>query len=317
LAAVSSDEAGQRWVVTFEHDREPDLTYLYDRATGESRLLFRPYPDLDPAHLAPMVGVNITARDGLPLHGFLTLPIGVEPAGLPLVLRVHGGPWFHDVWHFDPEAQLLANRGYAVLQVNFRGSSGYGKRHTTSAIGEFAGAMHEDLIDAADWAVKQGYADPTRIGIYGGSYGGYAALIAVTVTPDYFAAAVSNCGISSLNAFLHTPSEWARPSMANNWYRYVGDPADPEQAADMHVRSPITMVDRIQTPLLVVHGAKDPRVAISEADNLVEALTSRQVPVEYVVADDEGHGFRNPENKIRMYRAMERHFAQHLGGRCA
>jgi dipeptidyl aminopeptidase/acylaminoacyl peptidase len=152
LSRLSSDVAGRRWLATFEHDREPDLTYLYDRVTGESRLLFRPHPDLDPSQLAPMTGVSITARDGLPLHGFLTLPVGLEPTGLPLVLRVHGGPWFHDVWRYDPEVQFLANRGYAVLQVNFRGSSGYGRRHTTSAIGEFAGAMHDDLIDAAEWA---------------------------------------------------------------------------------------------------------------------------------------------------------------------
>jgi dipeptidyl aminopeptidase/acylaminoacyl peptidase len=315
LAGLSSDESEQKWVATFAHDREPNLTYLYDHTTRESRLLFRPYPNLDPEVLAPTTGVSFTARDGLPLHGFLTLPVGIEPAGLPLVLVVHGGPWYHDVWAYNPGVQFLANRGYAVLQVNFRGSSGYGKRHITSAIREFAGAMHDDLIDAADWAVKQGYADPTRVGIYGGSYGGYSALVAVTVTPDYFAAAVDYVGISSLPNFMRTLPEFLRPMMRNNFLHYCGDPDDPSDEADLLARSPITMVDRITTPLLVVQGANDVRVVKAEADNMVEALRARDVPVEYLVAEDEGHGFQNPENNFRMFRAIERHFGEHLGGR--
>ena len=311
LAAVSSDESEQRWIATFIHDREPGLSYFYDHSTGESRLLFRPYPNLDAADLAPMTAVGFTARDGLPLHAFLTLPVGVEPVGLPLVLVVHGGPWFNDSWGYDREAQFLANRGYAVLQVNFRGSSGYGKKHITAAIGEFAGKMHDDLIDAADWAVKQGYADPSRIGIYGG----YSALVGVTVTPDYFAAAVDYCGISDLANFMRTMPEFVRPYMSTSWYRYVGDPEDPAQETDMLARSPITMVDRIRTPLLVAQGANDVRVVQAEADNIVEALRERGVPVEYLLAEDEGHGFLNPENVITMFGAVERHFGQHLGGR--
>src|SRR5206468_148911 len=171
LGWASSDDSEQKWVVTFIHDREPGLTYFYDHTTRESRLLFRAYPHLDPAELAPMQPVSLTARDGLPLHGFLTLPVGVEPAGLPLVLYPHGGPWAHDIWGYNREVRLLANRGYAVLQVNFRGSTGYGRRHITAGIRELAGKMHDDLIDAVEWAVAQGYADPNRIGIYGGSYG--------------------------------------------------------------------------------------------------------------------------------------------------
>ena len=315
LSGLSSDEAGRRWVATFAHDREPGLTYLYDHDTGESRLLLRPYPDLEPAHLAQMSSVRFTARDGLPLHGFLTLPVGVAPSALPLVVFLHGGPWFHDVWGYSPAAQFLANRGYAVLQVNFRGSSGYGKRHTTEAIGEFAGAMHNDVIDAADWAVAQGVADPDRIGIFGGSYGGYATLVGVTVTPDYFAAAVDYCGISSLPNFMRTLPEFLWPVLRNNFHLYCGDPSDPAQQADLLARSPITMVDKIRTPLLVVQGANDVRVVKAEADNIVRALRSRDVPVDYLVADDEGHGFQNPENVITMWRSIERHFAQHLGGR--
>ncbi|MBC8091293.1 MAG: S9 family peptidase [Pseudonocardia sp.] len=317
LASVSSDETEQRWVATFIHDQEPGLAYFYDHRTGRSRLLFRPYPQLDPAELAPMMAVGFRARDGLPLHAFLTLPVGVEPSGLPLVLLVHGGPWMHDTWTYDREVQFLANRGYAVLQVNFRGSSGYGKRHTTAAIGEFGGTMHDDLIDAAGWAVEQGYADPGRIGIFGGSYGGYATLVGVTVTPNFFAAAVDYVGVSNLANFLRTLPPFTRPVMVNNWYRYVGDPEDPAQEADMLARSPITMVDRIRTPLLVVQGANDVRVVQAEADNIVESLRARGVPVEYLVADDEGHGFQNPENLITMFHAIEQHFGEHLGGRRA
>jgi dipeptidyl aminopeptidase/acylaminoacyl peptidase len=221
----------------------------------------------------------------------------------------------HDTWTHNATVQFLANRGYAVLQVNFRGSSGYGKRHITAAIGEFAGKMHDDLIDAADWAVAHGYADPDRIGIAGGSYGGYAALVGVTVTPDYFAAAVDYVGISNLANFMRTLPPFLRPRMANNWYRYVGDPENPAQEADMLARSPITMVERIRTPLLIAQGANDVRVVQEESDNIVEPLRARGVPVEYLVADDEGHGFENPENQIRLHRAIEQHFGEHLGGR--
>ncbi|AOS63962.1 S9 family peptidase [Actinoalloteichus hymeniacidonis] len=315
LHSVSSDTTEQVWIATFIHDREPALTYLYDHRTRQSRLLFRPYPRLDPAELAPMSSVGFPARDGLPLHAFLTLPVGIPAEKLPLVLMVHGGPWAHDSWTYNSRAQFLANRGYAVLQVNFRGSTGYGKRHITAAAGEFAGRMHDDLIDAADWAVAQGYADPARIAIFGGSYGGYATLVGVTVTPDYFAAAVDYVGMSNLANLMRTFPPFVRPHMANNWFHYVGDPADQAQEADMLARSPITMVDRIRTPLLVVHGANDVRVVPAEADNIVASLRDRGIPVEYLLAEDEGHGFQNPENLIRMYRAIEAHFAEHLGGR--
>ncbi|WP_244231352.1 S9 family peptidase [Saccharomonospora piscinae] len=315
LSTLSSDESEQRWIATFVHDRDPSVTWLYDHATGESRQLFRGFPRLNPADLAPMTAVHFPARDGLPLNGFLTLPVGTEPVRLPLVLLVHGGPWFHDAWEYNPVVQLLANRGHAVLQVNFRGSTGYGRRHTEAAVGEFARAMHTDLIDAADWAVEQGYADADRIGIFGGSYGGYAALVGVTVTPDYFAAAVDYVGISDLTNFLRSVPPLAKAHMLNNWYAYVGDPEDPDAEADMLARSPITMVDHIRTPLLVAQGANDARVVQAESDNIVASLRERGVPVEYLLAEDEGHGFENPENQIWLYRAVEKHFAEHLGGR--
>ncbi|MBF6209755.1 S9 family peptidase [Nocardia puris] len=315
LGTLTSDESERWWVAQFVHDRDPAVTWLYDHATKDSRLLFRPHPHLNPDDLAPMTPVGFPARDGLPLHAFLTLPVGVEPANLPLVLVVHGGPWYQDSWGYDPTTQFLANRGYAVLQVNFRGSTGYGKRHITSAIGEFAGAMHDDLIDAADWAVAQGYADPARIGIMGGSYGGYAALVGVTVTPEYFAAAVDYVGISDLARFLRTLPPFVRPYQANSWFRYVGDPDDPAQEADMTARSPLTMVDRIRTPLLVAQGANDVRVPQEQSDNIVASLRDRGIPVRYLLAEDEGHGFDNPDNQFRLYRAIEEHFADHLGGK--
>ena len=315
LGTLSSDEAGRRWVATFVHDRDPGATWLYDRATGDARLLWRAFPDLDPAALAPMTPVGFPARDGLPLHAQLTLPVGIEPRSLPLVLLVHGGPWFHDSWGYSPDVQFLANRGYAVLQVDFRGSTGYGRRHLTAAIGEIGRAMHDDLIDAVDWAVARGYADPDRVGIYGGSYGGYAALVGITATPDRFAAAVDHVGISDLANFLRTLPPFARAYNVNAWFRYLGDPEVPEQEADMRARSPITMVDRIRTPLLVAQGANDVRVVRAESDNIVASLRERGVPVEYLLAEDEGHGFANPENRMRLYHAIERHFAEHLGGR--
>ncbi len=315
LGWVTSDLSGRRWLATFVDDRDPGSTWLYDHSTGDARLLFRAKPDLDPAGLAPMTPVGFPARDGLPLHGFLTLPAGVEPRNLPLVLLVHGGPWMHDTWGYSKAVQFLAHRGYAVLQVNFRGSTGYGRRHLTAAVGEFAGKMHDDLIDAVDWAVARGHADPERIAIAGGSYGGYAALVGVTVTPERFAAAVDYVGISDLANFLATLPPFVRANMTNNWIAYVGDPDDPAQLADMRARSPITMVEKIRTPLLVAQGANDVRVVQAESDNIVAPLRARGVPVTYLVAQDEGHGFDNPENQIMLFRAIERHLAEHLGGR--
>ena len=315
LGWLSSDKSEQKWVATFVHDREPNLTYLYDHGTGKSRLLFRPYPQLNPAHLAPMTAVRFTARDGLPLHAFLTLPVGVEPKNLPLVLLVHGGPWAHDSWGYHREVQFLANRGYAVMQVNFRGSTGYGKRHITAAIKQLAGTMHDDLIDTTNWAVKQGIADPRRLGIFGGSYGGYSTLVGVTFTPDHFAAAVDYVGVSSLVNFMDSLPAFVRPHLKNSWMLYAGDPDDPVQRADMLARSPVTRVDQIRTPLLVVQGANDVRVVKAESDHIVDSLRARGVPVEYFVAEDEGHDFQNPENLIKMYRLIETHFGRHLGGR--
>jgi dipeptidyl aminopeptidase/acylaminoacyl peptidase len=296
---ITGQDAEERaWIASFDDDRDPGATYLFDRESGESTFLHRSRPWLDPETLAPMRPVTVTSRDGLPLRCLLTLPLEVEPRGLPMVLYVHGGPWARDTWGYEPTAQFLANRGYAVLQVNYRGSTGFGKAFTHAAEREFAGKMHDDLI-------------------YGGSYGGYAALVGATFTPDVFAAAVSFVGPSSLVTLVRSfPAYW-RPFLESTWYRYVGDPEDPDERADMEARSPLNRVDRVRAPLMVIQGANDPRVTKQESDQIVAALQERGVPVEYLVADDEGHGFARPENRLRAYEAMERFLAEHLGGRTA
>jgi dipeptidyl aminopeptidase/acylaminoacyl peptidase len=313
----STDDAERLWTVAFDDDRDPGATYLFDRETGASRLLFRSRPWLDPSVLAERRPVAIRSRDGLTLRSYLTLPVGVAPRGLPMVLLVHGGPWARDGWGWDPQAQFLANRGYAVLQVNYRGSTGFGKAFTHAAEREFAGRMHDDLIDGVEWAVAEGVADPARVAIYGGSYGGYAALVGATFTPDVFAAAISVVGPSNLVTLIRSFPPYWRPLLAGTWYRFVGDPDKPEDLEDMAARSPIGRVDAIRAPLLVLQGANDPRVTKQESDQIVDALRARGVPVEYIVKDDEGHGFAKPENRMDVYRAVERFLATHLGGRSA
>ncbi|MGD9573770.1 MAG: alpha/beta fold hydrolase [Thermoleophilia bacterium] len=303
------------WTVAFDDDRDPGATFIFRRDTGEAELLYRSRPWLDPATLAPMTPVVITSRDGLPLHSYLTLPLDAEPRGLPAVLVVHGGPWARDAWGYDPQAQLLANRGYAVLQVNYRGSTGFGKSFTHAAEKEFAGKMHDDLIDGVGWLVAEGIADPSRVAIYGGSYGGYAALVGATFTPGVFAAAISVVGPSSLVTLVRSFPPYWRPLLASTWFRYVGDPDDPDQLADLEARSPLNKVDEIVAPLLVIQGANDPRVTKAESDQIVEALRARGVDVEYMVKDDEGHGFVKPENRLEMFAAVEKFLARHLGGR--
>jgi dipeptidyl aminopeptidase/acylaminoacyl peptidase len=313
LGAISGDESGRHWVASFTHDTKPDHTYYYDHATGASRLLFEAYPHLDPDVLAPMKPISFTARDGWSVHGYLTVPNGVEPVGLPMVLLVHGGPWFRDRWGFNPRVQLLANRGYAVLQVNMRGSTGYGKSFTRAAIGEFAGAMHADLVDGVRWAVAEGIADSDRVVIFGGSYGGYSALVGATFTPEVFAAAIDYCGISNLANFMRTLPIQVRKFLQSNWFLYVGDPADPQEAADMLARSPISRLDAICRPLLVIQGSNDARVVQAESDNVVESLRARGADVEYLVKANEGHGFTNPENNIEMFEVIENFLVRTLG----
>ena len=312
--SMTKDE--RKMLVTVTRAEDPGSVYLFDRDADTVELLYRSRPELPTEHLAPMEAVRYTARDGREIPAYLTLPRGVEAENLPVVMFIHGGPWSRDSYGYDGYAQFLANRGYAVLQPNFRSSTGYGKDHLNAGNREWGtGAMQHDLTDGVQWLVDQGIADADRVGIFGGSYGGYATLAGVTFTPDLYAAAVPYVAPSSLITLIESfPAYW-RPFLEGSWYKRVGDPADAADRADLEARSPLNFVDRIRTPLLVVHGANDPRVTQRESDQLVVALRDRGVGVDYLVAPDEGHGFRSEPNRMALAAAMEAFLAEHLGGR--
>lgn len=313
ISSTTLDE--RKWLVVFNSPTDPGATYVYDRDTNEAEFLFRPRPGLKADELVDMKPIRFRSRDGLTIHGYLSLPRGVEPKKLPMVLLVHGGPWARDNWGYQPEAQLLANRGYAVLQVNYRGSTGYGKEFYNAAVKEFARKMHDDLVDGVEWAVAEGIADRDRVGIYGGSYGGYATLVGLTFTPEVFACGVDYVGPSSLVTLIESfPAYW-RPFLKGSWFRFVGDPTEDAEREDLMSRSPIFFVDQIEDPLLIVQGANDPRVTKSESDQMAIALRDRGVKVDYLLAPNEGHGFLNADNRLALYRSMETFFADCLGGR--
>lgn len=305
----------RKFVVAFNDPIDPGATYLFDRDTGEAEFLFRPRPWLEGRGLADMEPVSYQARDGLTIHGYLTTPRGVAAENLPLILVVHGGPWARDTWGYQPEVQLLANRGYAVLQINYRGSTGYGKAFLNAAVGEWAGAMHDDLVDGVEWAVAEGIADPDRVGIYGGSYGGYATLVGLTFTPEVFACGLDYVGPSSLITLIEAFPPYWRPFLEGTFYRHVGDPSDIDDVEDMQARSPLNFVDRIEDPIMIVQGANDPRVTQQESDQMALALRERGIPVTYLLAENEGHGFANADNRMALYRSMEVFFGECLGGR--
>lgn len=304
-------------LVSVSSDVDPGSVYLYDRQTGKVELVYRGRPELPSEQLAPMKPVRYEARDGLEIPAYLTLPKGVPAKNLPTIIYPHGGPWARDYWGYDPYAQFLANRGYAVLQPNFRISVGYGKKFFNAGVKQWGtGAMQHDLTDGVRWLIAQGIADPKRVAIHGGSYGGYATLAGVTFTPELYACAVPYVAPSNIVTLIESfPAYW-RPFLENSWFKRVGDPAKEEDRKDMLARSPLFFVDRIRVPLLVVHGANDPRVKQAESDRVVVALRDKGMPVEYIVAPDEGHGFRSPENRMALAVAMERFLAKHLGGRC-
>jgi dipeptidyl aminopeptidase/acylaminoacyl peptidase len=312
FSIVSFDHDWQRWVVAYAADVRPVDYYLYDRHTRRLTHLFNPHPDLARYTLAPMKPEIIRSRDGLDLVSYLTLPVGLSPRSLTMVLMVHGGPWGQDRWGYNPEAQWLANRGYAVLQVNFRGSSGFGKQFSNAGYRESAGKMHNDLIDAVQWAIREGIADPRRIAIYGVSYGGYAALVGATFTPDVFACAISLCGMSNLVTFSHARAPFY-DQFSKTIQRWYGNPDT--EAEFLKSRSPFFKVDRIRSPLLIAQGANDPNVPREEADQIVAALRQAGKPVEYLLFPDEGHGLYRPENRLKFYAAMEAFLARYLGGR--
>ena len=306
------------WVIVVDDPQRPLSTYLYERRRSTVTKLFEQRPQLAGAPLQAMSAVEIRARDGLTLVCYLTLPPGAAACGgapLPLVLDVHGGPWARDSYGFNPEHQWLANRGYAVLAVNYRGSLGFGKKFVNAADHEWAGKMHEDLIDAIEWAVREKIADPRRLAIYGASYGGYAALVGLTFTPERFACGIDIVGPSNLITLLETiPPYWK--SFFEDMARRVGDPRTPRGRTHLSERSPLTHVERIKRPLLIAQGANDPRVKQAEADQIVAAMQAKHLPVTYVLYPDEGHGFARPQNRLSFYAITEAFLAHYLGGRC-
>ncbi len=307
-----ADDADAVWLVAFTTDSGPIPYFAYDRASQAGRFLFTSRPELSRYELAAMEPFSFTARDGLVIHGYATFPPGAERSGLPTVLNVHGGPWTRNAWGFDPEAQWLANRGYLCVQVNYRGSTGYGKAFVNAGDREWGGKMHDDLIDAVAFVTGQGWADPARIAIYGGSYGGYAALVGATFTPEEFCCAVDIVGPSSLKTLIETiPPYWA--PMVAQFHRRVGDPE--KDAEFLWSRSPLSRVSDIRIPLLIAQGANDPRVKQAESEQIVTALADAGIEYEYLLFPDEGHGFAKPENRLRFYAAAERFLARHLGGR--
>jgi dipeptidyl aminopeptidase/acylaminoacyl peptidase len=319
LPGVEVDVAGtdhkeDRWLVKTAGDRGRGDYYLYDDKGSQLTHLAAVAPWLKADELAAMEPVTYAARDGLMIHGYLTLPVGVEAKNLPMIVNPHGGPWARDNWGFDPEVQLLANRGYAVLQMNFRGSTGYGRKFWEASFGQWGRTMQDDITDGVQEMIKRGIADPKRVAIYGGSYGGYATLAGVAFTPDLYAAAVDYVGVANMLTFMKTiPPYWeaGRKQMEE----MIGYSDDEAGIARMRAASPLDSADKIKTPLLIAQGAHDPRVNKAESDQMVAALRARGVDVPYMVKDNEGHGFHNEENRFAFYRAMEQFFGKYLGGR--
>ena len=315
MVVVAHDDALARWIVRFDGPTRPPTYFAVEPGRGVTKRLFTSRPKLASETLAPARPIRYTARDGLEISGYLTLPHAVPQSNLPLVVMVHGGPWSRDVWGYDPEAQFLANRGYAVLQPNFRGSEGFGKAFKRAANGTWGlGAAQHDITDGVDALIKRGIVDADRVCIYGGSYGGYAALAGLAFTPKKYACGISYVGPSNLVTLTESFPEAWRTSLGI-WFEAFGDPTVPDERADLERRSPLFAAEAIAAPLMVVHGANDPRVKQAESDQIVQALRDRGRPVRYLVADDEGHGFARPLNRRAMYAALEHFLATHLGGR--
>jgi dipeptidyl aminopeptidase/acylaminoacyl peptidase len=321
LEVTSRTMDDSKWIVVYIMDSSPVSYYLYDRESKEARFLFTNRSELEDAPLVKMHPTTISSRDGLKLVSYYSLPIWSDEDGdgkpeepLPLVLLVHGGPWARDTWGPDPIHQWLANRGYVVMSVNFRGSTGFGKEFTNAGDLEWAGKMHDDLLDAVDWAVNEGIADTDRIAIMGGSYGGYATLVGLTFTPDRFACGVDIVGPSNLITLLNSiPPYWA--PVLNIFTTKVGDHRTEEGRAFLTERSPLTRVEAISKPLLIGQGANDPRVKQAEADQIVAAMKEKEIPVTYLLYPDEGHGFARPENNLSFWAVTEVFLAEHLGGK--
>lgn len=312
LAITGSNKAEDMLIIRTYSDRSLGSYYLYDVDKNKLTKIHDVSPWIDEDEMAKVYPIKYTARDGLTINGYLTLPKGytMETAkDLPVVINVHGGPWHRDSWGFNPEVQFLANRGYAVLQMNFRGSTGYGRAFWEASFKQWGLSMQNDITDGVYWLINEGIADKDKVAIYGGSYGGYATLQGIVVTPTLYAAAVDYVGVSNLFTFLETIPPYWKP-LLDMMYEMVGHPEDDK--VQLEATSPALNADKIITPLFVAQGANDPRVNIDESDQIVKALEDRGVEVEYLVKEDEGHGFHNEENRFDFYRAMEKFLSGHI-----
>jgi dipeptidyl aminopeptidase/acylaminoacyl peptidase len=312
IGSTTRDE--NKWMVVASSDREPGERYLYDRGTKKLTFLYRIFDKLPRESLAQVKSISYKSSDGLVIPAYLTLPVGVPAKNLPLVAWIHGGPWGRDVWGYNPYAQFFANRGYAVLQPNFRASTGYGKKFLNAGNNEWGQKMQDDITEGVRYLISQGIVDPKRVGIAGGSYGGYATLAGLAFTPDVYAAGVSYVGPSNLITLLNSiPPYWE--SIRTVFNERMGNPNNEAGKAQLIRQSPLNSANRIKAPLLVVQGANDPRVNKAESEQIVAALRDRGSPVEYLLAPDEGHGFARPINNLAMFAAAEKFLAKHLGGR--
>jgi dipeptidyl aminopeptidase/acylaminoacyl peptidase len=306
---TSTNTNEDKYLIRTYSDRSLGAYYFYDYVTDELSLIGEVSPWMNEEQMAPMKPIQYTSRDGLTIYGYLTLPVGVEAKNLPLVVNPHGGPWARDQWGFNPEIQFLANRGYAVLQMNFRGSTGYGREFWEISFKQWGQTMQDDITDAVKWAISEGIADKDRVAIYGGSYGGYATLAGLAFTPDLYRCGVDYVGVSNMFTFMNTIPPYWEP-YRQMFYEMAGDPV--KDSVMLAKVSPALHADKIVAPLFVAQGANDPRVNLAESDQMVEAMKLRGVDVEYLVKNNEGHGFRNQENRFDFYRAMEMFLETHM-----
>ncbi|MDY6900614.1 MAG: S9 family peptidase, partial [Cyanobacteriota bacterium] len=315
LGMSSMTEDGQMMIVTVSSDVDPGSAYLFNRKTKKLSLLYQVLPELKRENLAKMTPIRYTARDGLEIPAYLTLPVGKPARNLPLIVMPHGGPWARDVWGYNPYTQFLANRGYAVLQPNFRASTGFGKKFLNAGNKQWGtGTMQHDITDGVNYLIKQGIADQKRVGIFGVSYGGYATLAGLAFTPELYRAGASYVGPSNLiTLFNSIPPYWE--SFKAELKLRMGNPNTPEGKKQLQQQSPLFSADKMKAPLLVIQGANDPRVKQAESDQIVAALKNKEIDVDYLLAADEGHGFREETNRLAVAAALEKFFAQHLQGR--
>lgn len=314
ISFTSSTKDESKWTLSSFSDLDPGTVWLFDRKAKNLTTLYQVREKLDRKALSPMKAIRYKSSDGLEIPAYLTIPKGTSGRNLPVVMFIHGGPWGRDTWGYHPFAQFLANRGYAVLQPNFRASTGYGKKFLNAGNNQWGEKMQDDITWGVKYLVEQGIADPKRVGIMGGSYGGYAALAGVTFTPDLYAASVAIVPPSNLQTLLESIPPYWEP-IREMFYKRMGDPRTPEGLAQMKRQSPHAHADKIKTPLMIAQGANDPRVKQRESDQIVVALRDRNYPVEYILAPDEGHGFARPVNNMSMIAAAEKFLAKHLGGR--